>query len=127
MPSTANDRQVGGTHYQANEYQHWDFVTDLRLPYLLGVATKYVSRWRDKNGVEDLEKALHYLEKANERGVYPRHKKPKKTRRFANQHAGYDSEIIEAICYGNYAIAGRLIRQLISESAPETPTQESQG
>ena len=66
----ANDRQEGGDHY-AGDYQHWDWVTDIGLHYLLGCASKYVCRWRKKNGQEDLKKALHYLEKAQEREVPP--------------------------------------------------------
>ena len=58
----ANERQVGGTHYQA-EIQHWDYVLANGLGYLEGQITKYVTRWRKKGGVEDLEKARHYLEK----------------------------------------------------------------
>lgn len=54
--------QVGGDHYQV-EYQHWDWVTDIRMGYLPGNATKYVSRWRKKNGIADLEKAMTYIEK----------------------------------------------------------------
>jgi hypothetical protein len=33
------------------------------MGYLEGNATKYVSRWRKKGGVADLEKALHYIDK----------------------------------------------------------------
>lgn len=65
----SNDYQIGGNHY-ASEYQHWDFVCDTKLHYLLGCATKYVSRWRKKNGIEDLKKALHYLRKAKENRIY---------------------------------------------------------
>lgn len=65
---TANDTQVGGDHYKC-KYEHWDFVLDIGLDYILGCATKYVFRWRKKNGVEDLRKAKHYLEKAEEWGV----------------------------------------------------------
>jgi len=57
-----NDKQVGGKHYKCN-YQHWDLVCDLGLNYLEGCITKYVARWRKKNGIEDLHKAVHYLEK----------------------------------------------------------------
>lgn len=28
--------------------------------------TKYVDRWRDKNGLEDIDKAIHYLQKYRE-------------------------------------------------------------
>lgn len=67
----ANTMQVGGDHY-AGEYQHWDFVREvLGNNYLLGNATKYISRWRKKNGVEDLHKALHYIAKARETRVPP--------------------------------------------------------
>lgn len=60
--SDVNLKQVGGAHYKA-AYQHWDFVTDIGLEYLEGCATKYVLRWRQKNGLQDLEKARHYVEK----------------------------------------------------------------
>lgn len=54
--------QEGGDHYQA-EYQHWDWVTDIGMGYLPGNATKYVARWRKKNGVADLRKAMTYVDK----------------------------------------------------------------
>lgn len=54
--------QEGGDHYQA-EYQHWDWVTDIGMGYLPGNATKYVSRWRKKNGEADLRKAMTYVDK----------------------------------------------------------------
>lgn len=58
----ANSYQVGGTHYRAS-IQHWDFVAQLELDYFQGVATKYIARWRNKNGLEDLKKAAHYVTK----------------------------------------------------------------
>lgn len=65
MQTVANEKQVGGAHYQSG-YQHWDWCIDLGLGYLEAAATKYVTRWRDKNGVQDLEKARHYVEKISE-------------------------------------------------------------
>jgi hypothetical protein len=61
--SAANGRQVGGTHYGLRAYQHWDMVIDFGLDYFQGQITKYVMRWNKKNGVQDLEKAKHFLEK----------------------------------------------------------------
>ena len=55
--------QVGGSHYKS-EYQHWDWCIDLELGYLESAATKYVSRWPKKGGIQDVEKAVSYLEKA---------------------------------------------------------------
>ena len=66
MPS-ANEHQVGGSHYRnENGYQHWDLVADLRMNYFTAVLTKYVCRWRQKDGVRDLEKAIHYCQKLQE-------------------------------------------------------------
>jgi len=59
----ANDTQVGGLHYRTG-YQHWDFVIEhLENRYLEGQITKYVTRWRRKNGLQDLMKASHFLVK----------------------------------------------------------------
>lgn len=60
---TANDRQVGGDHYKTDGLQHWDIVHMFKLDYFQGQITKYLFRWRKKNGLEDLEKARHYLDK----------------------------------------------------------------
>lgn len=60
--SDPNERQVGGSHYKVG-VEHWDWTEAQGVGYLEGCATKYVVRWRKKNGLEDLEKALHYVEK----------------------------------------------------------------
>ena len=60
----ANERQVGGAHYaQHGALQHWDVVAHFKLDYFQGQITKYVMRWREKGGVQDLRKAAHFLEK----------------------------------------------------------------
>lgn len=60
----ANERQVGGGHYKdATGEEHWDRVARKDLDYFQGQITKYVERWKDKNGVQDLEKARHFLDK----------------------------------------------------------------
>lgn len=59
----ANDRQVGGNHYKTKGLQHWDLVEIFGWDYFQGQITKYLMRWRKKNGIEDLEKARHYLDK----------------------------------------------------------------
>lgn len=59
---SANDRQVGGDHYHA-PMQHWDFAWANDMDYFQGQITRYVTRWKKKGGVEDLEKARHFLDK----------------------------------------------------------------
>ncbi len=65
----ANDRQVGGDHYkQAGKTgeEHWDRVKRLSLDYWQACATKYIERCWDKMGLQDIDKAIHYLEKYKE-------------------------------------------------------------
>ena len=54
-------RQVGGNHYK-KAIQPWDIINEWNLNYWAGNIIKYVLRYPYKNGVEDLEKAKHYLE-----------------------------------------------------------------
>lgn len=59
---SANDRQEGGTHYQTT-IQPWDFIVANNIPFLEGNVIKYIVRHKGKNGIEDLKKAKHYLDK----------------------------------------------------------------
>jgi len=60
---SANEQQIGGQHYAAKPIQPWDFIAANGLGYFEGNVVKYLSRWRDKGGVQDLHKAAHYLQK----------------------------------------------------------------
>jgi hypothetical protein len=60
---SANDKQIAGTHYKDLEPEPWDVVLNWGLGYLDGTALKYIARWRNKNGVEDLKKAVHFIQK----------------------------------------------------------------
>ncbi|CAB4213330.1 SaV-like [uncultured Caudovirales phage] len=50
-------------HYRKGAIEPWDFIVDQGLNYLAGNVVKYISRYKHKNGVEDLKKAKTYLEK----------------------------------------------------------------
>lgn len=64
QPSASiNNKQVGGTHYQRLNPAPWDVVIAWNLGYLEGTALKYIARWQDKGGIEDIKKAIHFLEK----------------------------------------------------------------
>ena len=60
---SANDMQVGGRHYIDTAIQPWDYIASNDLGFFEGNIIKYVSRWRSKDGMKDLEKAQHYLNK----------------------------------------------------------------
>ncbi len=55
-------RQVGGSHYKDMSIQPIEYIMSNDLGYAEGAVVKYVTRWKDKGGVEDLKKAHHFLE-----------------------------------------------------------------
>jgi hypothetical protein len=65
----ANEMQVGGNHYRKVEgEQHWDrlvrlFGLEKARCYFIGNITAYVERYLEKDGVESLRKAAHYIQK----------------------------------------------------------------
>jgi hypothetical protein len=63
LGAKANEQQIGGAHYAVKAIQPWDYIIANDLGYLEGNIVKYVSRWKDKGGVQDLKKAQHYLQK----------------------------------------------------------------
>lgn len=56
------DTQVGGGHYKDCPIQPVEYIFKNNLNFLQGNVVKYTTRYKDKNGIEDLEKAKHYLE-----------------------------------------------------------------
>ena len=61
--SKANETQVGGNHYQTGGQQHWDLVIPFELDYFQAAITKYVFRHKKKDGLKDLRKAQHFIQK----------------------------------------------------------------
>lgn len=59
---SALDVQEGGIHYKTLPIQPVVYIQENKIPYMEGNVIKYVTRWRDKGGIEDLKKAKHYLE-----------------------------------------------------------------
>ena len=55
--------QVGGTHYSKKPIQPWEVIQRNGMGFFDGNALKYIMRFKDKGGVEDLRKAKHYIEK----------------------------------------------------------------
>lgn len=62
-PMKANDHQVGGNHYKKKAIEPWDYAIANNLGFLEGSIIKYITRHGDKNGLEDVKKALHYIQK----------------------------------------------------------------
>ncbi len=62
LEKLATDEQVGGDHYKGRAIQPIDYILANELDFCEGNVVKYVTRWRFKNGVEDLKKARQYLD-----------------------------------------------------------------
>lgn len=124
----ANEKQVAGDHYRA-KLQHWDFVVMMKLNYFEGQITKYVTRHRKKNGIQDLEKALHFAEKHLEllnTGAIPYTVGPMvesplmariALRDFiaANELSGLEADIIEEVCLHEPSMVVGLLNKLIEQ------------
>lgn len=54
---------INPKHYTNLEIEPIDFITKNNLSYCIGNVVKYVSRYKNKNGIEDLRKAIWYIEK----------------------------------------------------------------
>ena len=64
----ASETQVGGNHYKDKAVQPWTAMESWMSPeefegFLRGNVIKYIARYKDKNGIQDVLKARHYLEK----------------------------------------------------------------
>lgn len=62
MKNVALTSQVAGKHYVKCSIQPIEYIHANNLPFIEGNVVKYITRWRDKNGVEDLKKIIHYVE-----------------------------------------------------------------
>ena len=65
---SANELQVGGDHYRSKKVQPWDAMESWMSPeqfegFLRGNVIKYIARYKDKDGLKDVQKARHYLDK----------------------------------------------------------------
>jgi hypothetical protein len=58
----AFDIQIGGDHYKHYAIQPLQFIEANKLSFAEGCVVKYLMRYKDKGGIEDLKKAKHYIE-----------------------------------------------------------------
>lgn len=58
----AMSKQVGGDHYTRCAIQPWELIERNGLGFFEGNVIKYILRYKNKNGLQDLLKAKHYIE-----------------------------------------------------------------
>lgn len=107
------DIQIGGNHYKGLAYQPVQFSVDMCLNFIQGNIVKYVSRYKNKDGNEDLKKVMHYAQlgvELNPENFCPFHRVNDKVEKFVQMNV-LDStvgEIVMAACYQDWVkiIAG---------------------
>jgi hypothetical protein len=60
--SSALQTQVGGSHYKDMKIQPAEYTHANGIGHLAGDAIAYISRYKSKNGRQDLEKAIHSIQ-----------------------------------------------------------------
>lgn len=56
------DKQIGGDHYSKHSIQPIDIIREYSMDFFEGNALKYLLRYKEKNGVEDLLKCKDYID-----------------------------------------------------------------
>lgn len=70
----ATDVQIGGSHYKDMAMQPIELIAALRCSFIQGCIIKYISRYRAKNGAQDIKKCIHYAQLAIQLGDRKLHK-----------------------------------------------------
>ena len=62
IEGSALNKQIDGSHYKDMTIQPIIYIYANKIPFIEGNIIKYVSRWKNKNGIKDLEKARHLID-----------------------------------------------------------------
>lgn len=114
--------QIGGNHYATMKYQPIKFAMDAQLNPVQFSIVKYVSRYKNKNGLQDLQKALHFCEIGEDIDKTPVSDDTFFIKVSLHRYADENSLSISqhmAIAYAAakyYTLAADCIRDLIAES-----------
>jgi len=123
------EKQIGGTHYSELPYQPIELIYKLDLGFIQGNIIKYITRWRFKNGIEDLKKAEHYCElgfyyeetssKYSRRYRYTSSHVVNEADKYVEQNALTNTEkaIIVFVALGQYLNAKKIITEYIEKQS----------
>lgn len=112
----ANDTQVGGSHYKKRGgEEHWDRAWRLKYDPFQYIITKWIERWREKGGLQDLYKARHALEKYIE--VVEKDYGVQSDPLGADETGGADSRYVSQDRRGE-KLAGGSLADLLREASP---------
>ena len=54
----AIESQVGGSYYKDMAFQPIELIAALRCSFIQGCIIKYISRYKNKNGAQDIKKCI---------------------------------------------------------------------
>lgn len=107
--------QVGGSHYKDLQMQPIELIVKAKLSFIQGNIVKYISRYKSKNGIEDIAKCIHYAQLAIDLGSYgPEHRMLNLAYSYckANNFNAYQTKIIAACVQDDYYLVIRYCKQL---------------
>ena len=61
-PTPSLNKQVGGDHYKTLKIQPIEYIMANNLGWCEGNIVKYITRWEQKGGEDDIKKVIHYAE-----------------------------------------------------------------
>lgn len=64
MENNVLKQQIGGNHYKDMTFQPIELISRLKCSFIQGCIIKYISRYKNKNGKQDIEKCIHYAQLA---------------------------------------------------------------
>lgn len=117
---------VNPPHYSRRAIEPWDYVAANKLGYFEGNAIKYITRWKDKNGITDLRKAIRFLEKLIEVAEAEEKAAPERTVGMAPELGmGYTGEVQPQ----PWDIYGKFVRdaELMRDTGQEVGGQPTTG
>lgn len=114
--TNALQTQIGGTHYKNLVMQPIEFIIKAKLSFIQGNIVKYITRYKNKNGKQDIEKCIHYAKLAielNSSGPEYRMLNIAYTYCKVNNLSQAQTNIIVACVQDDYYLAIRYCNQLI--------------
>lgn len=116
------DSQVGGSHYKCLPYQPVEFCVRTQMNFIQGSIIKYVTRHKQKNGLQDLQKALHFIELAIElkpKGAHQGIPEQAQVKLFLEMNRNFltfdEKILIKAVTLQDWAMAKMFIKEIMKQ------------
>lgn len=123
MKNNALDVQVGGSHYKNKKMQPIELITKTRCTFIQGCIWKYITRYKEKNGKEDINKCIHYaqlaIELKDEGQLGYRKLDIVKTYCDVNELSTKQSSVIMLTAYDSYQRVVDVCKAILNEEYPE--------